>query len=183
MIFQETSLKGAYCIRLEASHDERGYFARTFCKKEFNAHGLKETIVQCNLSYNAHEGVLRGMHYQLAPHAEAKLIRVTSGAIYDVIVDLRPESTTQLQWCSIELTAENNMMLYVPEGFAHGFQTLKPNSVVFYQMFEEFHPECARGLRWDDPVLNIVWPPTSKRIISKKDSEYPLLSARSAEPT
>lgn len=177
MIFHETNLKGAYCITLENRYDERGYFARTFCREEFQAHGLKHTIAQCNLSYNAHEGVLRGMHYQVAPHAEAKLIRVASGAIYDVIVDLRPESTTYLQWYSRELTADNNLMVYVPEGFAHGFQTLQSNTVVFYQMFEEFDPECACGLRWDDPLLNISWPTTANRIVSKKDSEYPLLNS------
>ena len=175
MIFHETELLGAYRIELDRKEDERGFFARSFCEAEFRARGLETKSVQCNISFNAKRGTLRGMHYQSAPHEEAKLIRVTRGAICDVIVDLRPASLTRLRWIAIDLNAENRQSLYVPAGFAHGFQTLEDNTEVFYQMFAHFHPEYARGLRWDDPALKITWPPTETRTISKKDREYPLL--------
>lgn len=178
MIFAETALKGAFVIELEKNEDERGFFARTFCRKEFEAHSLNPKLVQCSISYNKKKGTLRGMHYQIAPHQEAKLISCTRGAVYDVIIDLRPDSPTYCQWFAMELTAHNSLfavpyeMLYVPEGFAHGFQTLKENTVVLYQMSEFYHPECARGVRWDDPVFGIEWP-LSNRVISKKDLSYP----------
>jgi len=172
MIFIETKLKGAFIIEPEPLEDERGFLARTFDQKELEAHGLNPRVVQCNISFNKKKGILRGMHYQIAPYEEAKLVRCTRGAIYDVIIDLRPESPTFKQWIAVELTAENRRMLYVPEGFAHGFQTLEDNTEVFYQMSEFYHPECARGVRWDDPVFGIEWP-DDERIISARDQQYP----------
>jgi dTDP-4-dehydrorhamnose 3,5-epimerase len=172
MIFKETSIKGAYIIEMEPLEDERGFFTRSFCQKEFEEHGLNPRIAQCNISYNKKKGTLRGMHYQIAPHQEAKLVCCIKGAIYDVIIDLRKESSTLKQWIAVELTAENHRMLYVPEGFAHGFQTLKDDTVVFYQMSEFYHPECARGVRWDDPAFGVEWP-DDIRVISDKDRQYP----------
>ncbi|HIE01039.1 MAG TPA: dTDP-4-dehydrorhamnose 3,5-epimerase [Thiotrichaceae bacterium] len=171
MKFIETELKGAYLIELEPIEDERGFFARSWCQKEFIEHNLNPNLVQCNLSFNHKRCTLRGMHYQEKPHEEAKLIRCTRGAIYDVIIDLRQQSLTFKQWVAVELTAENRKMLYVPEGMAHGFQTLQDNTDVFYQMSQFYHPECARGLRWDDPAFQIDWP-EKKPIISVKDSQY-----------
>ena len=171
MIFRETKLKGAFIIELERLEDERGFFARTWCQLEFEAHGLNPRLVQCNVSFNKEKGTLRGMHYQIAPHAEAKLVRCTMGAIYDVILDLRPDSPTFKEWLGVELTAENRRILYVPEGFAHGFQTLEDNTEVFYQMSEFYHPECARGVRWDDPALAVEWP-IENAITSAKDRSH-----------
>jgi len=171
MIFIETKLKGAHIIELEPVSDERGFFARTWCKNEFEAHGLNPNLAQCNTSFNKKKGTLRGMHYQAPPYEEAKLVRCTMGAVYDVIVDIRKESETFLQWIARELTAQNRKMLYVPEGFAHGFQTLEDNSEVFYQMSEFYHPEYSQGIKWDDPVLNIKWP-NGEKIISKNDNNY-----------
>lgn len=151
--------------------DERGFFARTWCKKEFMAHVGHGDFVQCNISFNKKKGTLRGMHYQAAPHEEAKLVRCTSGAIYDVIVDLRPDSPTFKKWLSFELTAENRRMVYIPEGVAHGFITLQDNTEVFYQMSEFYAPEHARGVRWNDPVFGIQWP-IEVRIISERDRVY-----------
>jgi dTDP-4-dehydrorhamnose 3,5-epimerase len=168
MIFKETKLKGAFIIDPERLEDERGFFARTWCQQEFEAHGLNAHFVQCNISFNCRKGTLRGMHYQVEPHAEAKLVRCTMGAIYDVILDLRPNSLSFMQWFAVELNAENHRAVYVPEHFAHGFQTLTDNAEVFYQMSEFFHPECSRAVRWDDPALAIVWPADS-RTISEKD--------------
>ena len=175
MRFTETRLKGAFIIEPERLEDERGFFARTFCQKEFEAHGLNPRLVQCNISYNKHKGTLRGMHYQVAPMAEAKLVRCTRGTIYDVIIDLQPESPTYCQWLAEELNAENSKIIYIPEGFAHGFQTLEDETEVFYQMAEFYSPEHAQGVRWDDPVFGIKWPLNSK-IISEKDKNYPLMS-------
>ena len=172
MIFTETTLKGAFVVELEKHEDERGFFARTFCRKEFEAHGLNPNLVQCNISYNTKKGTLRGMHYQVAPYQEAKLISCIRGAIYDVVIDLRAESPTYCQWFAVELSAKNYKMLYVPENFAHGFQTLEDNTVVFYQMSEFYHPECARGVGWDDPAFGIKWP-LSNRVVSKRDLSYP----------
>ena len=172
MIFTDTELKGAYIIELEPLEDERGFFARSFCQREFEKHGLNLCVVQCNVSYNKKKGTLRGMHYQVPPHEEAKLVSCIRGAIYDVIIDLRPDSTTYCQWFALELSAENYKMLYVPEGFTHGFQTLEDNTIVFYQMSEFYHPECARGARWDDPAFGIRWP-LPNRVMSKKDLSYP----------
>ncbi|MFX0134686.1 MAG: dTDP-4-dehydrorhamnose 3,5-epimerase, partial [Candidatus Hodarchaeota archaeon] len=150
MIFKETKLKDAYIIELEPMQDERGFFARSFCQKKFEEHGLNPCIAQCNISFNKKKGTLRGMHYQVAPHKEAKIVSCVRGTIYDVIIDLRPNSSTYCQWFAIELDAEDYKMLYIPEGFAHGFQTLEGNTVVFYHMSEFYHPECARGVRWND---------------------------------
>lgn len=171
MIFKETKLKGAYIIELEPIEDERGFFARSFCIEEFKKNGINFNIVQCNISYNEKKGTLRGMHYQVAPYEEAKLVSCIKGAIYDIIIDLRKSSFTYCQWVAVELTAENYKMLYIPKGFAHGFQTLEDNSVVFYQMSEFYHPECARGVRWDDPAFGIKWP-LAEVIISAKDRGY-----------
>jgi dTDP-4-dehydrorhamnose 3,5-epimerase len=173
MIFTETIFKGSYIIELEKIIDERGYFARSFCKNEFSAHGLKTDIVQCNISFNSKKGTLRGMHMQLPPKAEAKLIRCTKGRIYDVIIDLRSESETYCKWLAIELTEEKNKAIYVPEGFAHGFQTLEENSEVFYHMFEFYDPGSATGVRWDDQAFCIEWP-LPNPLISEKDASYPL---------
>jgi len=172
MIFVETKLKGAYLIELEPITDERGFFARAWCQQEFEAHGLNPNLVQCNISFNKNKGTLRGMHYQIAPYEEAKLVRCTKGAIYDVIIDLRPKSSTFKQWTAVELTADNQQMLYIPEGFAHGFQTLEDNTEVFYQMSAFYHPECATGVRWDDPTFKIQWS-KNEQIISEKDLQYP----------
>ncbi|WP_319406001.1 dTDP-4-dehydrorhamnose 3,5-epimerase [uncultured Desulfosarcina sp.] len=172
MIFLETKLKGAFIIELEALRDERGFFARTWCKREFEAHGLDPNLVQCNLSVNIKRGTLRGMHHQKAPHEEAKLVRCTAGAIYDVIIDVRPDSPTFKQWLSIELSAENRKMLFIPKGFSHGFLTVADNTEVFYQMSDFYDPACATGIRWNDPAFKIGWPEEIK-IISEKDMHYP----------
>ena len=169
MIFTETELNGAFVIDIEPLADVRGFFARAWSKDEFEKHGLNLRIVHCNISFNQKRGTLRGMHYQAPPFEEAKLVRCTRGAIYDVIIDLRGNSPTFHKWFSVELTAENHRALYVPEGFAHGFQTLMDHSEVFYQMSEIFHPECARGVRWDDLAFEIVWP-IPDPILSEKDS-------------
>jgi dTDP-4-dehydrorhamnose 3,5-epimerase len=171
MIFTETKLKGAYLIDLDKHEDERGFFARAWCVEEFEKYGLNPRVVQCNISFNKKQGTLRGMHYQAAPYEEAKLVRCTRGALYDVIIDLRSDSQTFKEWFSVELTAQNHRALYVPEGFAHGFQTLVDDTEVFYQMSEFYHPECTRGVRWDDPAFGIEWfsdPP----ILSRQDREY-----------
>lgn len=157
MKFLETPLKGAYLIEIEPHQDERGFFARTFCKEEFIKHDLKDDFLQCNVSFNHRRGTVRGMHYQVKPFEETKLIRCTRGAIYDVIIDLCQTSDTYLRWYAIELNENNGRMLYVPEGFAHGFQTLEDNTEVFYQMSEFYHPDCATGVRWDDPTFGIRW--------------------------
>lgn len=169
--FVETPLKGAYIIEPDLKEDERGFFARTCCSKEFAAHGLCETFVQCNISFNKAKGTLRGMHYQCHPHAEAKLVRCTMGSIFDVIVDLRKHSPTFKKWTGIELSAVNRKMIYIPEGFAHGFITLESHSEVFYQMSEFFVPDSARGVRWNDPAFNIQWPIAPAQI-SLKDEQY-----------
>jgi dTDP-4-dehydrorhamnose 3,5-epimerase len=172
MIFTETPLKGAYIIEPERLEDERGFFARTWCQREFKAHGLGTELAQCNISFNRRKGTLRGMHYQSAPHAETRLVRCTSGIVYDVIVDLRPQSVTYKRWFSIELTAENHRMLYVPEGFAHGFITLRDDTEVFYQMSEFYAPEFARGVRWNDPAFGIEWP-ENVQVMAEHDRRYP----------
>ena len=171
MKLHETPLPGAYLIELERVEDSRGFFARSFCVDEFARHCLNAPIAQCNVSYNKKAGTLRGMHYQIAPHEEIKLVRCTMGAIHDVILDLRRESKTWGCWYQIELTAENRKALYVPKGFAHGFQTLSDNSEVLYQMSELYHPESARGVRWDDPAFEITWP-LADPILSDRDRSY-----------
>ncbi|GAA5534554.1 dTDP-4-dehydrorhamnose 3,5-epimerase [Deinococcus aluminii] len=174
MIFTETKLPGAFIIDLEVREDDRGGFARTFCREEFAAHGLKPDVVQANLSYNHRAGTLRGMHYQLPPAAETKLVRCTRGAILDVIVDLREDSPTYLQHVAVELTAENRRALYVPELFAHGYQALTDGAEVVYQVGEAYTPGFERGLRHDDPRLGLTWP-LPVTVISPKDAAWPLL--------
>ncbi|MCB0071431.1 MAG: dTDP-4-dehydrorhamnose 3,5-epimerase [Caldilineaceae bacterium] len=172
MIFQPTGLAGAYVIAIERLSDERGFFARSFCAREFEDHGLNPSMAQCNISYNRHAGTLRGMHFQAAPFEEAKLVRCTRGAIHDVIIDLRPDSPTFMRHVGVLLTPEERNMLYVPEGFAHGFLTLEDHTEVFYQMSEFYVPGAARGFRWDDPAFAIDWPaPVS--VISARDAAYP----------
>jgi dTDP-4-dehydrorhamnose 3,5-epimerase len=175
MIFKETPLRGAYLVELEMLKDDRGFFARTFCAKEFHDHGLADVFVQCNTSWNARMGTLRGLHYQRLPSSEVKLVRCTSGALWDLIVDLRPESPTYLQSFGVELSARNRLALYIPKMFAHGFQTLEDQTEVFYQMSEPYVRELSAGLRYDDPKLGIRWP-TTVSIIAEKDLTWPLLS-------
>ena len=178
MIFKETRLKGAYIIEVEPLQDERGFFARSFCQKEFERHGLNSRIVQCSFSYNKTKGTLRGLHYQAEPFSEVKLVTCFKGTIYDVIVDLRQDSPTYCQWVAVELTGRRSCssmaskMLYVPEKFAHGFQTLEDDTEVFYQMSEFYHPASASGLRWNDPAFNIHWP-EDDRLISETDRSFP----------
>ena len=174
MIFEETPLAGAYVLLPDRKGDDRGFFARTFCVQEFEAHGLKPLVAQCNLSFNHRRGTLRGMHYQLPPATETKLVRCTQGAILDVIVDLRENSPTYLKNFAIELTAENGKALYVPEMFAHGYQTLTDNAEVHYQVSEFYTPGAERGLHYDDPKLNLQWPETVTTI-SDKDAKWPLI--------
>ena len=171
MIFTETPLHGTFVIEPERFEDERGFFARTWCQQEFAAHGLNTVLTQCSLSFNKKRGTLRGMHYQVAPHEEVKLVRCTRGAIYDVIIDLRPESPTFKQYVAIVLSAENRKMLYIPERFAHGLQTLEDETEVFYQISASYAPESARGVRWNDPIFAIEWPP-AERTINMRDATY-----------
>ena len=171
MIFKETLLHGAYIIEPERIQDERGFFARSFCSNEFKKYGLNEDWVQCNISFNSKKGTVRGMHYQEVPHAEVKLVRCTMGSICDVIVDLRSGSPTYKQHYEVELSAENRKALYIPEGFAHGFQTLSDKAEVFYQMSNYYVPGYAKGIRWNDPSIELMWPlPISS--ISEKDGLY-----------
>jgi dTDP-4-dehydrorhamnose 3,5-epimerase len=172
LIFTETRLKCAYIIEVEKRVDDRGFFARSWCEKEFADHHLNPRVVQCNISFNARKGTLRGMHYQVAPSAEAKVVRCTQGAIYDVIIDLRPDSPTFKQTVAETLTARNHKMLYVPEGFAHGFLSVEDNSEVFYQMSEFYAPQQARGVRWNDPAFGIEWP-IREPIMADRDRNYP----------
>jgi dTDP-4-dehydrorhamnose 3,5-epimerase len=174
MKFVETPLKGAFIIKLKPNNDERGFFARSWCKNEFTEFGLNSNLAQCNISFNHKRGTLRGMHFQQKPYEEAKLIRCTAGAMYDVIVDLRPTSNTFLHWFGIELTGLNRDMLYVPESFAHGFQTLENNTEVFYQMSQFYSPKSSSGFLWNDPLIDIKWPgPVT--LISDKDKNNPRL--------
>jgi dTDP-4-dehydrorhamnose 3,5-epimerase len=172
MKFATLLLSGAYLVEPEPIHDERGFFARTWCADEFKTRGLSTKLAQCGISFNRRRGTLRGMHYQAEPYAEAKLVRCSAGAIYDVIVDLRQGSATYRQWLAVELTAENHKMIYIPEGFAHGFQTLADESEVSYQISEPYVSECARGVRWNDPVFRIEWP-IADPIISDRDRNFP----------
>lgn len=176
MIFTETKLKGAFIIDLELKEDPRGAFARTFCMKEFEQHGLKSTVAQCNLSFNYKAGTLRGMHYQVAPATETKLVRCTKGAIYDVIIDMRPDSPTYMQHIGVELTADNRRALYVPEMFAHGYQALTDGAEVVYQVGEFYTPGYERGIRYNDPAFGIEWP-MPVTVISDKDAAWELFAA------
>ena len=168
MIFRETELAGLWVLELERLEDDRGFFARSFCRREFEEHGLEPAIDQCNISFNRHQGTLRGLHYQAPPHEEDKLVRCTMGAIWDVAVDLRPDSPTFKRWVGRTLSAENRTMLYIPKGFAHGFITLEADSEVFYQMSVPYHPASAGGFPWDDPAFAIEWP-AEPRVISDQD--------------
>lgn len=171
MRFLATDLAGAFLIELEEHHDERGFFARAWCAHEFEVHGLRSTIAQVNVSYNATKGTLRGLHYQVPPSAEAKTVRCTRGAIFDVIVDLRRDSPTYMRWLGVKLNATQRNMLYVPEGFAHGFQTLEDETEVLYLMSNFHDPQTARGIRFDDPAFAIKWP-LPVLSISEKDARW-----------
>ncbi len=175
MIFTETRLKGAYSIDIEPHEDARGFFARVWCRKEFEQRGLATDLAQCSVAYNRRKGTLRGMHYQQAPHAEIKLVRCTKGAVYDVIIDLRPESETCRQWVGVDLTEDNHRTLYVPEGFAHGYITLKDDTELFYQMSDFYVPGAGAGVRWNDPVFGIEWPEIGDIMVADKDQTWPLL--------
>ena len=174
MKFLPTGLTGAVVIEPEPLRDERGSFSRTFCREEFRAHGIELTVVQCSVSFNVRRGTLRGLHYQAPPKAEAKLVRCTAGEAFDVIADLRPGSPTFGRWFATELTAAGGRMIYVPEGFAHGFQTLRDDTELFYMMSESYSPPHARGVRWDDPQLGIRWP-MAPTVMSARDRELPAL--------
>lgn len=178
MIFKETKLKDAYIIEFSSIKDHRGFFAMGFSEEEFKKHNIDLHIVQINFSHNKKRGTLRGMHFQKPPHAQAKLLYCSKGSIYDVIIDLRPDSTSYMEWTTLELRAqdesssENHRMLYVPEGFAHGFQTLEDDTAVVYYVSDFYHPECEDGVRWDDKAFNIPWP-VADIIVSEKDKVYP----------
>lgn len=172
MNFTETKLSGAFVIELQRMEDSRGFFARAFCRREFEAYGLNPAVAQCNTSFNRAAGTLRGMHYQVDPFREVKLVRCISGAIHNVIIDLRPASPTYRAWAGFDLSAENHRTLYVPEGFAHGYLTLADHTEVFYQVSEFYNPGHERGIRWNDPAFAIHWPVTP-RIVSPKDASHP----------
>jgi dTDP-4-dehydrorhamnose 3,5-epimerase len=172
MTFEQTKLSGVFEVRVQPLPDPRGFFARTWCRSEFERNGLNPELVQCSVSFNTKKGTLRGMHYQAAPYSEAKLVRCTSGAVYDVVIDLRPHSPTYTQWTAVMLTSDDRNMLYVPEGCAHGFLTLADNTEVFYQISAFHEPEAARGVRWNDPAFQIIWP-SPVEVISDRDQNYP----------
>ena len=174
MIFVPTPLSGAYIVDPTRHRDDRGFFARNFCRGEFVERGLNPDVAQCNVSYNRQRGTLRGLHFQVEPHAEAKVVRCTQGVVWDVIVDLRAGSSTYQKWFGIELSAGLHNALYVPEGFAHGFQTLTDDAEVLYMMSESYYPESARGVRWDDPAFGIEWP-IANPTMSERDRNFPLL--------
>ena len=180
LIFRETALEGAFVIELERIEDERGFFARTFCRREFREHGLIAEVVQANTAFNRRKGTLRGLHYQATPHEEAKLVRCTRGAVYDVIIDLRPVSPSFRRWVAVELTARNDSMLYVPEGFAHGYQTLEDDTETSYLMSAAYEPNAGRGVRWDDPAFDIEWPEVEERTINERDRSWPNFDPGSA---
>ena len=180
MIFTETKLRGSFLIELERFEDERGFFARTWSEREFSAHGLNSKLAECNVSFNKQKGILRGMHFQIAPFAQAKLVRCTGGAIYDVAVDLRPDSVTFKEWVGIELTAENHLMFFIPEGFAHGFLVLSESAEFLYKTTDYYAPEHERTLLWNDPALGIAWPLQGAPILKPKDAAgTPLANAES----
>lgn len=174
MRFVATNLSGVYIVELDRIEDDRGFFARTFCAREFAANGFATTLAQCNTSWNVRKGTIRGLHFQLSPSCEAKLVRCTAGALWDVAVDLRPKSPTHLRHVAVELSAKNRRALYIPEMFAHGFQTLEDATELFYQMSEFYAPEHSTGIRFNDPKLGISWP-LSVTAISEKDANWPLL--------
>jgi dTDP-4-dehydrorhamnose 3,5-epimerase len=172
MIFHELRLPGVFELQIEPKSDDRGFFARSWCRKEFERNGLNPGLVQCSVSFNARKGTLRGMHYQAAPNPETKVVRCTRGAIYDVVVDLREQSPTFREWTAVTLTSTNRQMVYVPEGCAHGFLTQEDETEVFYQISEFYDPALARGVRWDDPAFQIAWP-DEVTVISERDRTYP----------
>ena len=178
MIFRDTAVAGCHIVDVEPVEDERGFFARTSCAEEFSRRGLNPRVAQCSVSYNGAAGVLRGLHYQAHPHEEAKLVRCTRGAVFDVAVDLRPGSPTYRSWTGLELTAENYRALYIPEGCAHGFLTLVPATELVYQISTPYRPELSRGVRWDDPTIGIAWPAMPEMTISDRDRALPLLEPR-----
>jgi len=173
MRFRETPVAGSYVVEPERMEDARGFFARTFAADEFAARGLDARVDQCSTSFNAKRGTLRGLHYQAAPHGEAKLVRCTRGAIYDVAVDLRPDSESFRRWHGTELTADNGRMFYIPVGMAHGFQTLEDGAEIHYQISVPYVPGAARGVRWDDPAFAIAWPDCPERLVSPRDQGFP----------
>jgi dTDP-4-dehydrorhamnose 3,5-epimerase len=178
MLFQDTKLPGVYLLEPERHEDERGFFARLWSREEFRARGLNGDLSQISVSYNHRRGTLRGMHWQVPPHAEAKIVFCTAGAIYDVALDVRPGSPTARQWVGYELTASNRRALYLPEGYAHGFQTLSDDAEVLYLISAAYEPTAARGARWDDPAFAIEWPTASDRVINDRDRNWPLWSVR-----
>jgi dTDP-4-dehydrorhamnose 3,5-epimerase len=182
MHFIETKLSGAYLIEPELLEDSRGFFARTWCRRELQQRGLNPRLAQCSISFNKRKGTLRGMHYQTPPFAEVKLVRCTMGAVHDVIVDLRPESTTFKEHLGVELTALNRLMLYIPEGFAHGFVTLEDNTEVLYQMSEFYSPSHAKGFRWNDPAFKIPWP-IEVHTLSDRDRDFPDFDSQEGDPS
>ncbi|MFV9690027.1 MAG: dTDP-4-dehydrorhamnose 3,5-epimerase [Desulfobacteria bacterium] len=173
MIFKETKLQGVFIIEIEKRQDERGFFARAWCKKEFEAHGLNVHLVQANLAFSQKKGTLRGMHYQMSPYEEAKLVRCIKGAIFDVAIDLRSDSPTYKEWVAVELTEDNHKTFYIPENFAHGYQTLTDSTELFYQVSQFYSPKSECGVRWNDPVFGIEWPETDNLMISEKDKNWP----------
>ena len=177
MIFRETGLEGAWLVEPERISDERGFFARTWCVEEFTAHGIDVDFVQCSTSYNEQAGTRRGIHYQGEPHGEAKLIRCTRGRIYDVMVDMRPESDTFAEWRAFELSGDNGRLLYLPPGFGHGFQTLEDCSELAYHISEFYQPDLSFGIRWDDPSLAIDWPGSDRIIMSARDKNLPAFAS------
>lgn len=179
MIFNPTGLKGAYIIELEKRSDERGFFSRAWCRKEFEKHGLVQLIVQSNLSYSRKKGTLRGMHFQTAPFEETKVVQCVRGALYDVIIDLRPDSETFSEWISIVLNADDHKMIYVPRGFAHGFMTLQDDTEAFYHVSQFYSPGNEGGVRWNDPAFNITWPEFHHLVISDKDRNWPDFNKKS----
>ena len=172
MIFTETKLKGVFLIEPQRHEDERGFFARSWSREEFEARGLDSRIAESNISFNKKKGTLRGMHYQAAPYGQAKLVRCTAGAVYDCVIDLRPDSQTFTQWVAVELTARNRLMIHGPDGFAHGFQTLEDGTEVFYEMSQGYVPGSSGGVRWNDPVFGIGWP-LEVTVINERDRLYP----------
>lgn len=177
MRFTETPLGGAFLIDLEPVEDERGFFARTYCEEEFRSRGLDSRIAQCSMAFSRRRGTVRGMHYQREPYAEVKLVRCTRGGVYDVIIDLRPHSPTFRHCFAAELTAANRRMLYIPTGFAHGYQTLEDATEITYQMSTPYHPEAAAGVRWDDPAFGVRWP-LAVSVIAERDLSYPDFAVR-----
>ncbi|MDX9818834.1 MAG: dTDP-4-dehydrorhamnose 3,5-epimerase [Desulfococcus multivorans] len=182
MIFDALPIEGAYAVRLEKREDERGFFARAWCQREFAAHGLAATVVQTNIAGTRRKGTLRGMHYQLASHAEAKLFRCNRGAIYDVMIDLRPDSSTFESWYGITLNARDDRMVYVPEGCAHGYMALADDTEVMYLVSEFYNPDAERGVRWNDPFFAVSWPAVENVIVSDKDGSWPDYAGRGNLP-